>query len=122
MSYTTEIKLLQDSTRQTVMLMLNWNDLQYGNFQFNQGEAYLEHHIGADVWGVKQIRESAQYWAWWRNQWFKRDQAFIELAQNKGIAERHKYYARCHDVEHLEIHLHHSFSREIIGKVKETQI
>lgn len=119
MSHIEQVKTIQQATRAKVMLMLGWDDLQYGDFQFKQAEAYLEHHIGADVWGVQQIKETPGFWAWWRNHWHKRDMEFVYDAKALTPTERALFYEITHAVEAIEFTMHHSFAREVVGRLKD---
>jgi hypothetical protein len=119
MSNIKEIKALHQDTRQKVMQLLGWNDLQYGEFQMKQAEAYLDYHIGADGWGIQQIRETPGFWAWWRNHWYKRDVSFVDEAKGLSLSERVLFYEISHDAEGIEFTphhnvLYHSFQRSMI--------
>lgn len=120
MSHTAMIKTIQQYTREKVMGLLEWDDLRYGEFQMQQADAYLEHHIGADVWGLKEIRESEHFWKWWRNHWFTRDADFIADAKGMSVDDRRLYYEVCHEVEAIEFSpasalMHHTFSRQVVN-------
>ena len=120
MSHVQEIKSIQQFTRDKVMRLIGWDNLQYGQFQMAQAEAYLDYHIGADVDGVQMIRESAQFWAWWRNHWHKRDMQFVEEVKDMDEAERVLFYEITHDAEAIEFTphsaiMHHTFAKEVIS-------
>jgi len=99
MSYPAQIKTLQQVTRCQVMKLLDWNDQQYANFQFESGYSYLKFWIGDDVWGFSELPLTASFWAWWRNHWHKRDMDFINEAKPMSIAERRRSYSNIHNAE-----------------------
>lgn len=120
MSHVKEVLTIQKVTREKVMKLLGWDELQYGKFQMQQAEAYLDYHIGADVWGVQQIKETPGFWAWWRNHWHKRDMQFAEEAKSFSPAERVLFYEITHDAEAMDytphsVIMHHTFAREVIS-------
>lgn len=102
MKYTNKIKADQQATTNQVMSLLNWNDQQYTQFQFEQGFEYLKFWIGEDVFGYKELPLTASYWAWWRNHWHKRDLEFIAKAQPMSINERRKLYHHINNPETIE--------------------
>ena len=120
MSHIKEIASIQKFTRDKVKLLLGWDDLQYGEFLMDQGYAYMEYQIGADVWGVQQIRVSAAFWAWWRNQWHKVDMPFVDYAKRLPLEERLKNYRDIHDAEAIDFTpqgnvLQHTFATDVIN-------
>ena len=120
MSHIKEIVSIQKFTRDKVKQLLGWDDLQYGEYQMQQADAYLEYQIGADVWGVQAIRETPQFWGWWRNQWHKRDMQFVEDAKGLAVNERVLYYEITHDAEAIDFTpqgnvLQHTFATDVIN-------
>lgn len=122
MSHTFAIKTIQQVTRWQVMKLLQWDDLQYGDFQMERAYAYIEHTIGHDVWGVKELKETASFWAWWRNHWHKRDMQFVQDAKKLSIEERVLFYEITHDAEAIEFTPHATIIADAFAKMiyKET--
>jgi len=79
-----------------IMRLLDWNEQQYADFQFDQAYEYLKFWIGEEVWGAKELPMSAAFWAWWRNHWHKRDLSFMDKARAMSMNERRNYYAFIH--------------------------
>ncbi|MDO3641946.1 hypothetical protein [Mucilaginibacter sp. L3T2-6] len=122
MSHVKAIKTIQQVTRAKVMQLLGWNDLQYGEFQMQQADAYIARQIGDDVWGVQQLKEAPAFWAWWRNHWHRRDEQFIGEVKNLTQPEMVMLYEITHDAEAIEYTPHfvvmqHAFQRQVIDEV-----
>ena len=102
MSHTDKIKTIQQVTRWQVMKLLNWNDQQYADFQFEQGYEYLKYWIGEDAFGFAELPLTSAYWAWWRNHWHKRDMSFVESAKQMSLNERLTRYHFIHKPETIQ--------------------
>jgi hypothetical protein len=99
MSHTVEIKTIQQVMRWQVMKLLEWDEAQYGEFQMNQAYTYVERAIGLTEWGVAQLMQTPDFWAWWRNHWHKRDMGFVPDAKKLSLQERRLFYEITHDAE-----------------------
>ncbi|MBB4106653.1 hypothetical protein [Pedobacter zeae] len=62
---------------QQVRRLLNWSELQYSDYIAKKGIEYLKSIIDADDWALEQLTKSGQFWKWWRNHWYQRDQVFL---------------------------------------------
>ena len=123
MSHKKQIVTIQQVTREKVMALLAWDALQLGNYQMQQAEAYLTTNIGADSYAVQQIRQSASFWAWWRNHWHRRDMDFVEEVKHMDIAELRSYYHITHSVEAFNYTPHraimeHIFATDVINPLR----
>ncbi|CAN5310077.1 hypothetical protein BH09BAC1_BH09BAC1_14380 [soil metagenome] len=56
---------------------------------FEMGREYLRLQCQGDEWGIEMLKSEPMYWAWWRNQWCIRDEAFIN---SQGIGTIAKIY------------------------------
>lgn len=79
METTTTAATLLTTTKQQVQSLLQWDDLQYGQFQYDQGLLYLQHNMlgGDDTW-LSELSRSPIFWQWWVNQWNIRDKQFLK--------------------------------------------
>ena len=80
--------------------MLYWDELQYAEFQYESGLAYLNFYIPNDAMAVDAISRSSTYWRWWINQWNKRDEQFLDTAF-LSIEARLAIYTELHDARTL---------------------
>lgn len=117
MSHAFSIKTMQQVTRRQVMKLLEWDDLQYGTFQMERAYAYIDLTMGADVWGVKELKETASFWAWWRNHWYKRDLLFVDEVKNLSVTERVYFYEITHDIDAIDYTPHTSIITDAFSKM-----
>lgn len=80
-SYTNHIKNEMQSTKARIMALLNWSEVDYGNFQYETGLLYLHAYIPDDIEGIDMLTRSRIFWNWWKNHWLQRDQDFLNDAQ-----------------------------------------
>jgi hypothetical protein len=109
-----------------VMQWLLWSDFDYSDCQFESGMLYLETYLGGDASTIHLLSNSKVFWAWWRNQWNRRDESFKSIMTNviiRDIEVRREIYRDYNDGEKLvkEIHpntvvLHESYT-EMVGAV-----
>jgi hypothetical protein len=102
MNQAARIKAEQQQAKAQVMRMLNWNDQQFANFQFEMGFEYLKFWIGEDQFGFAELPQTASFWAWWRNHWHKRDLEFISRSATLSVNECRRFYRLFHDAEAIE--------------------
>lgn len=86
-----------------IMKTLRWDEMTFTSFQFDSGLAYLKNYLKDDEHAISVISASSDFWAWWRNHWTNRDQAFIEYAVNTtyNLRELRETYRETHDAETL---------------------
>jgi len=85
--------------------LLNWDEMQYGQFQYESGLAYLRHYIIGDGWGQDLLQRTKLFWSWWKAQWAIRDRAFlleqeVELSRLR-IETRLSLYRHLHNASIL---------------------
>ncbi len=89
--------LSPNENRQKVLSLLPWTELEWANFQYQMGEAYLERSFqdlsAAEFEG---IRASSIFWRWWTNQWNFRDECFIDYAHALSYHDRVIRYRQLH--------------------------
>lgn len=90
--------------QQQVQRLLGWTELEYADFQYEQGIAYLQAYIPNDQHGIDILLREKIYWNWWKNHWAIRDQDFIDVADD-GTSCSHKtlcnLYRKFHSVKLL---------------------
>lgn len=85
--------------------LLNWSEVEYGEFQFKSGCSYLQHYIPNDPDGIDELLQHRIFWNWWKNQWHNRDFAFMLDSNNElsqlSVANRRILYVHYHDARML---------------------
>lgn len=85
--------------------LLDWTEVEYGEFQFKSGCSYLQHYIPNDPDGIDELLQHRIFWNWWKNQWHNRDFAFMLDSNNElsqlSIANRRILYRHYHDARML---------------------
>ena len=76
-SYTQHIAQKMISARSEVMKLLNWDEIQYSEFQYKMGCQYLQSYIPECPQQIDELIESRIFWNWWKNEWLFRDTALI---------------------------------------------
>lgn len=92
-----------DSLKRKVCAELRWTDLQYNEYQFQQGHDYLMAYLKADAYSVRVMERTRIFWSWWRNHWTNRDEGFMEFVTNTtySVAEMREFYGDVHDAHLL---------------------
>lgn len=66
--------------KQRICELLQWDESEYANFQYETGLAYLHAYIPNDPEGADELTRSRIFWKWWINAWVQRDESFIATA------------------------------------------
>lgn len=77
-------KAVQEALKATVCRWLGWDDLQYGQFQYEMGVTYLRFYLPYDDWGRDQLERTRLFWSWWRNRWAERDAGFCDTEDGQA--------------------------------------
>lgn len=89
-----------------VIKLLQWTELEYAQFQYESGLAYLRHYIPTDKWGQDMLQRSKLFWNWWKNQWLLREEGFYymenEVQMDKISTDNlRRLYCHLHDAATL---------------------
>ena len=63
--------------KRQVINRLEWDELQYGEFQFKIGCSYLQNYIPNDPDGIDMLIKERMFWNWWKNRWAERDEQVL---------------------------------------------
>ena len=89
------------SLRKQVCRLLQWDELQYAEFQYKCGCQYLQHYIPNDPCGIDELLQHRMYWNWWKNQWQNRDYAYLidteKQLEQLSVKNRELLYIHFHD-------------------------
>lgn len=69
-----------DATMREVCLLLNWTDMQYNEFLYQNGIAYLHLYLPCDEWGRQQLERSRLFWNWFKLLWISLDKDLLNDA------------------------------------------
>jgi hypothetical protein len=88
-SHVEKMRAVAQSNKEVILALLGWDELQYCEFQEQQGREYLRVVICPDGYGTVELGNSRIFWRWWINQWNRRDDDFL----NSGtyLTEREWY-------------------------------
>ena len=115
MSHITEVKTIQMVTRQQVLKLLGWDELQYGDFLMQQADVYLVTLMGADSAGINKLKASQSFWAWFKNHWHRRNMRFVSSAKRlNSRIDREHLYILTHDGETINFKPHSAIMREAL--------
>lgn len=64
-------------SKERIMRLLEWNELQYCDFQYRMGLEFLQEYIPGAPEGIAYLERHPVFWAWWRNQWTLRDEIYL---------------------------------------------
>lgn len=65
------------ASKERIMRLLEWSELQYCDFQYRMGLEFLQEYIPGDPYGIAYLERHPVFWAWWRNQWTLRDEIYL---------------------------------------------
>ena len=65
-----------DRLKQQICKLLQWDEMQYAEFQYQNGIAYLMWYLPCDEYAREQLLRSRLYWNWFKNQWNNDDYVF----------------------------------------------
>ncbi len=89
--------------------LLNWTDLEYGEFQYKCGCLYLQHYISNDPQGIDELLQHKLFWNWWKNQWHNRDFAYMIDSEQQldklSISNKRLLYMHAHDPKMLAMEI-----------------
>lgn len=84
--------------------MLGWDELQYGDFQYQCGCLYLQYYISKDPAAIDEVLQHQLYWNWWKSEWFDRDYVLagtLMKCDNLSMVEKRMLYQKWHDARVL---------------------
>lgn len=86
------IKQENIEVKAAVLKLLNCHSNHYNSLQFEMGLTYLDNETKLDKEAAKIMAETPLFWAWWRNQWVKRDKDFLRTVRKIGAARKRTIY------------------------------
>ena len=81
----TAYKDAADRLKQQICKLLQWDEMQYAEFQYQNGIAYLMWYLPCDEYAREQLLRSRLYWSWFKNQWNADDMLVLEVARDNDM-------------------------------------
>ena len=66
------------SIKAKMCLLLRWDEMQFAEYQYANGIAYLMWFLPCDEYAREQLLRSRLYWNWFKNIWTTNDAVMIE--------------------------------------------
>lgn len=88
---------LKTDISKLVKQKLEWSDVDYNLFQYEQGMAYLNYYLAGDNDSISRLETCRIFWAWWVKRWTDRDIEFINFCKNISNKQWHSLYNDVHD-------------------------
>lgn len=93
-----------------VIDLLKWRPSVYSAFMHNCGLQYLALYVGPNEQLAGKLERIANFWAWWKNLFNARDEAFIDawdgLEDSIDVEDMRKLYKDIHNPALLVAELH----------------
>lgn len=103
-SHVEKMRAVAQSNKEVILELLDWDELQYCEFQEQQGREYLETVVCPDGYGAKELGDSRLFWRWWINQWNRRDDDFLDgtYSMSRDMYGDLEVYLELHSPEFLQ--------------------
>lgn len=79
-----------------IMKSLGWDELEYAEFQYEQGLIYLDTYLKGMIGPMDALLRSRIFWNWWKNHWAIRERCFL-MAEDLTLSQRRNIYKGMHD-------------------------
>jgi hypothetical protein len=63
--------------QEQVSALCGFTSEEIGDMQFASAFECLERVLGSDQYGIDQLPKTSAFWHWWKEQWFRRDEQFL---------------------------------------------
>jgi hypothetical protein len=98
-------KVTYARNRARILKLLQWDDLTYTTYQYEQGLVYMKDVLRMHDWAIAYMETSSLFWRWWRNQWDMLDnQLFIENVDRIPYGNMLDTYTAIHTPKFLKAH------------------
>ena len=71
-----------DLLKKEICLLLNWTEMQFAEYQYRNGIAYLMWYLPCDERGRYLLERSRMYWNWFKIQWTGYDESFLSYRRS----------------------------------------
>jgi hypothetical protein len=63
--------------KREICLLLNWMEMEYAEYQYRNGLAYLMCYLPCDAESRYKLERSKMYWSWFKNHWMLYDESLL---------------------------------------------
>ena len=70
-----------EHTMHRVLYVLQTSEEDYCWYKYLCGLNWLQHYLNGDGYTIDMLERSKVFWGWWKSEWHRRDQAFLEDAE-----------------------------------------
>ncbi len=75
--------------RKQVVALCNFTDEELNQLQWDAAIQCLEKVLQSDEFGIAELPKTSAFWAWWREQWYRRDMQFINALSFDCVLMKH---------------------------------
>lgn len=98
-----------DMLKRAVIENLDWTEMDYCNFQYEQGLIYIETYLSGfgevnKKW-LQALLESRIFWNWWKNHWTRREESYL-ITDQLPRHQRREIYRSMHNGRNLATEIH----------------
>jgi hypothetical protein len=107
-----------------IRMVLNWDELRYGQHIMDMGIAYLKKNLQLNDCAVNIMVTDRKFWNWWKIQWYNRESLFLEKVkeQNMPLIDRLHKHAMIHSPEYLEMYPHKAVMEDTYSEMVKEMI
>jgi hypothetical protein len=77
MSQATIIIKEQQEARDQILVLCGFTEDRINELQWEGAIECLKKVLRSDEYGIYELPKSADFWLWWRDQWYRRDEQFL---------------------------------------------
>lgn len=107
--------------------LLGWTDMQYAEFQEEMGIEYIKTELTPKTLPQAQgdtspslameLVKFKEFWSWWRLQWMRRDEEFLEMSTSLFPTEYEEYYRELHQPDSMLFRPHTDVMRSTYNQM-----
>ncbi len=103
MTHIEQSRQLFARNKKKVQALLGWDDLQYGNFQFETAYDYLKQSMKLDDYWIEALTHVKGFWNWWINTWNLRDcHHYLPAAKRLAPDQYESTYRLMHSIPYID--------------------
>lgn len=97
-----KVKLADLNQQQAICQLLDFTELEYCQNQYDKGLAYAKHQVDGDDFGYQVLIRSKSFWAYWKNEYAKREKEFIRNYKDFDLSYLGEEYEFIHSVDGIK--------------------
>jgi len=97
------VKLQNVTNEQLIQALFDLNQDDYSELKFDSGIRYAKRLTDSDEVGFDFLVKTRFYWQWWKNEWAKRDEEFIDkYSVASDLSVLYDQYLFIHNIARLK--------------------